>query len=188
MRIFRLLLKSGTIRSSSRQSESRSRSTFSGNGAPRPASNSAEALRRRRRRCALRLAAYSEIPAARGLRFTGRSRWRKQREVRRAFEEYFQPSLEKRSNRYAWYGTHQTFDRSLPHFPGQPPPALVVGHCYRIGKTDSTFVVDARGHLGGSRFPQMSEEESRRTARRVRERLAGTPCFRTKSVMGQLTA
>ena len=109
-------------------------------------------------------------------------------EVRRAFEEHFQPSLEKRSNRYAWYGTHQTFD-GLSLIFRDSPAGPFVGHAYRYSKSDSTFVVECEeATWKAAGFPQMSEEESRRYCEGVFEKdLGGHALLSNKSVMGNYT-
>jgi anthraniloyl-CoA monooxygenase len=108
--------------------------------------------------------------------------------VRRSFEEHFQPSLERRSNRYAWYGTHQTFDGLSLIFRDSPAGAFV-GHAYRYSKTDGTFVVECEETTWkAARFEQMSEEESRRYCEGVFERdLGGHSLLSNKSVMGNYT-
>jgi anthraniloyl-CoA monooxygenase len=108
--------------------------------------------------------------------------------VRRAFEEHFQPSLERRSNRYAWYGTHQTFD-GLSLIFRDSPAGPFVGHAYRYSKTDSTFVVECQESTWkAAAFAQMSEDESRRYCEGIfKKDLGGHPLLSNKSVMGNYT-
>jgi 2-polyprenyl-6-methoxyphenol hydroxylase-like FAD-dependent oxidoreductase len=108
--------------------------------------------------------------------------------VRRAFEEHFQPSLEKRSNRYAWYGTHQSFD-GLSLIFRDGPTGPFVGHAYRYSKTDSTFVVECEeATWKAAGFAQMSEDETRRYCEGVFEKdLGGHPLLSNNSVMGNYT-
>jgi anthraniloyl-CoA monooxygenase len=108
--------------------------------------------------------------------------------VRRAFQGHFQPSLEKRSNRYAWYGTHQTFDGLCLIFRDSPAGPFV-GHAYRYSKTDSTFVVECQESTwNAAAFAQMSEDESRLYCEGVFDKdLGGHPLLSNKSVMGNYT-
>jgi anthraniloyl-CoA monooxygenase len=108
--------------------------------------------------------------------------------VRRAFEERFQPTLERRSNYYAWYGTHQTFD-GLSLIFRDSPAGPFVGHAYRYSKTDSTFVVECQeAAWKGAGFAQMSEDETRRYCEGVFEKdLGGHHLLSNKSVMGNYT-
>jgi anthraniloyl-CoA monooxygenase len=108
--------------------------------------------------------------------------------VRRAFEEHFQPSLERRSNRYAWYGTHQTFD-GLSLIFRDSPAGPFVGHAYRYSKTDSTFVAECEeATWKAAGFAKMSEDESRRYCEAVFEKdLGGHALLSNKSIMGNYT-
>jgi anthraniloyl-CoA monooxygenase len=108
--------------------------------------------------------------------------------VRRAFEEHFQPSLERRSNRYAWYGTHQTFD-GLSLIFRDSPAGPFVGHAYRYSKTDSTFVGECEETTWkAAGFAEMSEDETRRYCEEVfKKDLGGHALLSNKSVMGNYT-
>jgi 2-polyprenyl-6-methoxyphenol hydroxylase-like FAD-dependent oxidoreductase len=102
--------------------------------------------------------------------------------VRLAFERQFEPTLERRSNYYAWYGTHQSFDGlSLIFRDSSAGP--FVGHAYRYSQTESTFVAECQNatwHKAG--FARMSEEESRQFCEDVfRKDLGGYPLLSNRS-------
>jgi len=108
--------------------------------------------------------------------------------VRRAFEEHFQPTLEKRNNWYAWYGTHQTFD-GLSLLFRDSPAGPFVGHAYRHSKGDGTFVCECEDStFQASGFAQRSEEECRRFCENVfRRELGGHSLLSNKSVWSNYT-
>jgi 2-polyprenyl-6-methoxyphenol hydroxylase-like FAD-dependent oxidoreductase len=109
-------------------------------------------------------------------------------EVRRAFEEHFQPTLEKRTNWYAWYGTHQTFDGLCLIFRDSPAGPFV-GHAYRHSKTASTFVCECQeSTFQASGFSRMSEEECRRYCEAVFQKdLGGQALLSNKSTWSNYT-
>ena len=108
--------------------------------------------------------------------------------VRRAFEDHFQPMLEKRSNWYAWYGTHQTFD-GLSLIFRDSPTGPFVGHAYRHAKGNGTFVGECEDStFQGSGFAQKSEEECRRYCENVfQQELGGYSLLSNKSVWSNYT-
>jgi anthraniloyl-CoA monooxygenase len=108
--------------------------------------------------------------------------------VRRALEEQFQPTLEKRTNWYAWYGTHQTFDGLCLIF-RDGPAGPFVGHAYRHSKSESTFVCECQENtFQASGFAQLSEEECRRHCEGVFQKdLGGHALLSNKSTWSNYT-
>jgi anthraniloyl-CoA monooxygenase len=108
--------------------------------------------------------------------------------VRSAFEEQFEQVLEKRSNYYAWYGTHQSFD-GLSLIFRDSPAGPFVGHAYRYGKTHSTFVAECQAStFRTAGLAGMSELEGRRYCEQVfRDDLGGHALLSNKSVWGNYT-
>jgi 2-polyprenyl-6-methoxyphenol hydroxylase-like FAD-dependent oxidoreductase len=108
--------------------------------------------------------------------------------VRGAFEERFQPALEKRSNFYAWYGTHQLFD-GLSLIFRDSPAGPFVGHAYRYSRTESTFVAECQAStFRAAGLAGLSEDESRRFCEQVfREDLGGHALLSNKSAWGNYT-
>ena len=103
--------------------------------------------------------------------------------VRRSLEDRFQPRIEWLTNRFAWYGTSQTFDcltltfRTSEH-------GVWVAHHYRYSPTMSTFLVEcdaATWQRAG--LATMSDAESRAYCERVfAADLGGKPLVSNKSV------
>ena len=103
--------------------------------------------------------------------------------VRQKYGEYFQPSLDVRSNKYIWYGTNQLFDALSLIFRENQFGAFVA-HAYRYNRTTSTFIVEcdaATWEKAG--FASMSDAESRTTCEEVfKEDLDGHPLLSNKSL------
>jgi anthraniloyl-CoA monooxygenase len=61
--------------------------------------------------------------------------------IRRAWADFFLPSVDLRQNRYVWLGTAQRFDalRLAVH---ETPAGLFITHAYRFSPTRSTFIVE----------------------------------------------
>jgi 2-polyprenyl-6-methoxyphenol hydroxylase-like FAD-dependent oxidoreductase len=80
--------------------------------------------------------------------------------VRQQYAEQFQPSISLLSNKYIWYGTHQSFDTLSLIFRRYQGGAFVA-HCYPYSTDTSTFIVECDAqtweHAG---FASMSEQES----------------------------
>jgi anthraniloyl-CoA monooxygenase len=108
--------------------------------------------------------------------------------VRCAFEVHFQPTLEKRTNWYAWYGTHQTFD-GLSLIFRDSPVGPFVGHAYPHSKNESTFVCECQeSTFQASGLAQMSEEECRRHCEAVFQKdLGGHALLSNKSTWSTYT-
>ena len=80
--------------------------------------------------------------------------------IRRRFAAHFEPSLDVRPNKLAWYGTTRLFDPlSLIFRPNDD--GLMIAHAYRYSRTHSTFLVEcdpATWRRAG--LDRMSEVES----------------------------
>jgi anthraniloyl-CoA monooxygenase len=61
--------------------------------------------------------------------------------VRRIHDQFFQPSLDWRRNKYIWLGTNQLFDGLTLTF-RQNEAGLFIAHSYKFSKTTSTFIVE----------------------------------------------
>ncbi|HEY7547816.1 MAG TPA: FAD-dependent monooxygenase, partial [Blastocatellia bacterium] len=61
--------------------------------------------------------------------------------VRRAYTDYFQPSVDLRKNKYIWLGTHHLFHGLTLTF-RQSEVGLFIAHSYKFNKTTSTFIVE----------------------------------------------
>jgi 2-polyprenyl-6-methoxyphenol hydroxylase-like FAD-dependent oxidoreductase len=106
--------------------------------------------------------------------------------VRRALEEEFAPHVEWLTNRFAWYGTAQTFDCLSLTFRANEDGHFVAHH-YRHGPAMSTFVVEC-DEITWRRagLDRMSDEESRAYCERVfAPDLGGHPLITNKSIWRQ---
>ena len=61
--------------------------------------------------------------------------------VRRAYADFFQPTVDIRRNRYAWLGTPQRFDGLVMIFRANDA-GLFIAHAYRFSPERSTFIVE----------------------------------------------
>lgn len=61
--------------------------------------------------------------------------------VRRAYSDFFQPSLDVRKNKYIWLGTNQLFHGLTLTF-REHEAGLFIAHSYKFNKTTSTFIVE----------------------------------------------
>ncbi|MEK7783259.1 MAG: FAD-dependent monooxygenase [Candidatus Binatota bacterium] len=102
--------------------------------------------------------------------------------VRQKYRDFFQPSLELRSNKYIWYGTHQLLD-ALSLIFRENEDGVFVAHAYRYDRTTSTFIVEcdaATWEKAG--FASMSDAASRSYCEKVfEENLHGQPLLSNKS-------
>ena len=106
--------------------------------------------------------------------------------IRRALEAEFETELELLTNRFAWYGTRQTFECLSLTFRANSDGSFVAHH-YRHSPTMSTFVVECdettwrRAGLDG-----MSENDSRTYCERVfAADLSGNSLVSNKSIWRQ---
>lgn len=61
--------------------------------------------------------------------------------VRRAYEEFFEPSVDLRKNKYIWLGTNQLFHGLTLTF-RETKAGVFIAHSYKFSKTASTFIVE----------------------------------------------
>lgn len=61
--------------------------------------------------------------------------------VRRAYSEFFQPTVDLRNNKYIWLGTHQLFHGLTLTF-RQHETGLFIAHSYKFSDATSTFIVE----------------------------------------------
>ncbi len=80
--------------------------------------------------------------------------------VRQRFADAFQPTIDIRTNKYIWLGTHQLFHGLTLTF-RQNDDGVFAAHSYKFNKTTSTFIVEcpaATWERAG--FATMSEQET----------------------------
>lgn len=106
--------------------------------------------------------------------------------VRRALEEEFESQIEWLSNRFAWYGTRQTFECLSLTFRTNADGSFVAHH-YRHSPEMSTFVVECDAVTWRrAALDRMSDEESREYCEAVFARdLDGHPLISNKSIWRQ---
>ncbi|MEW6212171.1 MAG: FAD-dependent monooxygenase [Acidobacteriota bacterium] len=61
--------------------------------------------------------------------------------VRRAYADFFQPSVDLRKNKYIWLGTHHLFHGLTLTF-RHSEVGLFIAHSYKFNKSTSTFIVE----------------------------------------------
>jgi anthraniloyl-CoA monooxygenase len=61
--------------------------------------------------------------------------------VRQAYEQFFEPDLSVRANKYIWYGTRQLFHGLTLTF-HQTEAGVFAAHSYKFNQTTSTFIVE----------------------------------------------
>lgn len=80
--------------------------------------------------------------------------------VRNADPDHFGAGVEVRTNKYIWYGTHQTFDAFLFAFE-QTEHGWIWAHAYKFDADTSTFIVECSPEtFEAFGFAAMSQEES----------------------------
>lgn len=80
--------------------------------------------------------------------------------VRNADPEHFGATVEVRTNKYIWYGTHQTFDAFLFAFE-QTKHGWIWAHAYKFDADTSTFIVECSPEtFAAFGFDKMSQAES----------------------------
>jgi anthraniloyl-CoA monooxygenase len=81
--------------------------------------------------------------------------------IRSNYAELFQPSLDVRSHRYIWYGTHQLFHGLTLTF-READAGVFAAHSYKFNKTTSTFIVECDAETASNAgLDQKSDEETR---------------------------
>jgi anthraniloyl-CoA monooxygenase len=96
--------------------------------------------------------------------------------VRRAYIDFFQPSVDVRQNKYIWLGTRQLFHGLTMGF-RQAEAGLFIYHAYKFSPTHSTFIVECAPETWArAGFARMAEAETCAYLARVFEAdLAGQP-------------
>jgi anthraniloyl-CoA monooxygenase len=61
--------------------------------------------------------------------------------VRKSYNDFFQPSVDVRKNKYIWLGTHRLFNGLTLTF-RENDAGLFIAHSYKFNKTTSTFIVE----------------------------------------------
>ncbi|HEY7181659.1 MAG TPA: bifunctional salicylyl-CoA 5-hydroxylase/oxidoreductase, partial [Blastocatellia bacterium] len=61
--------------------------------------------------------------------------------VRRAYQEFFEPSIDVRKNKYVWLGTNQLFHGLTLTF-HENEAGHFIAHSYKFNKSASTFIVE----------------------------------------------
>jgi anthraniloyl-CoA monooxygenase len=80
--------------------------------------------------------------------------------VRRTYSQFFQPSLDWRTNKYIWLGTNQLFNGLTLTF-RQSDAGLFIAHSYKFSKTTSTFIVECSEDVWRrAAFDRKSEQET----------------------------
>lgn len=102
--------------------------------------------------------------------------------VRSLYSEQFQPSLDVRPNKLAWYGTTRPFDPLSLIF-REHRDGLLIAHAYRYSKSHSTFLVECDPQtFEAAGLANMSDSESRAYCAEVfREDLMGSPLLSNNS-------
>ena len=87
--------------------------------------------------------------------------------VRRQYAQHFQPSFEKRRNKFAWYGTRQRFHPVSLIF-RETEHGVFIAHSYQYSPELSTFLVEVDPDTWQrAGLDRMSEDESRRYCAQV---------------------
>ena len=102
--------------------------------------------------------------------------------VRNHFAEHLQPTLDVRSNRYIWYGTHQLFHGLTLTF-RENQAGVFAAHSYKFNKTTSTFIVECDARTWDQAgLARRSDEETRAYIAEVFNKdLAGQPLLSNNS-------
>jgi anthraniloyl-CoA monooxygenase len=82
--------------------------------------------------------------------------------VRRQYADHFQPTFERRRNKFAWYGTHQRFHPVSLIF-RETPHGVFIAHAYQYSPSLSTFLVEVDPQTWArAGLDRMTEDDSRR--------------------------
>lgn len=103
--------------------------------------------------------------------------------VRKQFADHFQPSFEKRRNKFAWYGTHQRFHPVSLIF-RETPHGVFIAHSYQYSAELSTFLVEVDPDTWQrAGLDRVSEDESRRYCAEVfRSELGSNELLTNRSI------
>lgn len=96
--------------------------------------------------------------------------------TRRAYQDFFQPTVDIRQNRYIWLGTTQLF-RALSMIFRPSDAGLFIAHAYRFSPTASTFIVECAPETWArAGFDRMTDAEACEALARVfKDDLEGHP-------------
>lgn len=87
--------------------------------------------------------------------------------VRKQYAEHFQPTFERRRNKFAWYGTHQRFHPVSLIF-RETAHGVFIAHSYQYSPSLSTFLVEVDPDTWArAGLDRMTEDESRRFCAKV---------------------
>jgi 2-polyprenyl-6-methoxyphenol hydroxylase-like FAD-dependent oxidoreductase len=87
--------------------------------------------------------------------------------VRRQYAQHFQPSFERRRNKFAWYGTRQRFHPVSLIF-RETEHGVFIAHSYQYSPALSTFLVEVDPDTWArAGLDRMSEDQSRRYCAQV---------------------
>lgn len=102
---------------------------------------------------------------------------------RKRYEQYFQPEISVRPNKYIWYGTNQLFN-ALTLTVRKNNDGIFASHSYKFNKTTSTFVVECDPETWSrAGFEKMSDPETRTYLENVfKNDLGGHSLLSNKSV------
>jgi anthraniloyl-CoA monooxygenase len=80
--------------------------------------------------------------------------------VRRAYSDFFQPTVDLRKNRFIWLGTHQLFHGLTLTF-RENEAGVFIAHSYKFNETTSTFIVECdETTWANAGFDKRSDEET----------------------------
>jgi anthraniloyl-CoA monooxygenase len=102
--------------------------------------------------------------------------------IREGLRDHFEPTIETRRNRFAWYGTPRLFDAVTLIF--RPDPAgIFIAHTYQYSDDLSTFLVECSPETwAAAGLDHASDEESRVYCERVfADDLRGAPLLSKRS-------
>jgi len=102
--------------------------------------------------------------------------------IRETLRDHFEPTVETRRNRFAWYGTPHLFDAVTLSF--RPDPAgIFIAHTYQYSPDLSTFLVECSPETwAAAGLDRATDEESRAYCERVfANDLAGAPLLSKRS-------
>lgn len=89
--------------------------------------------------------------------------------VRRAYQDFFKPSIDVRKNKYIWLGTNQLFHGLTLTF-RKTEAGHFIAHSYKFDKTTSAFIVECDGATWrDAGFDSKNEAETRAYLQRVFE-------------------
>ncbi|MCP4183988.1 MAG: bifunctional salicylyl-CoA 5-hydroxylase/oxidoreductase [Hyphomicrobiales bacterium] len=84
--------------------------------------------------------------------------------VRKEFEQHFQPDIEMRKCKFVWLGTHQKFDDAFTLIFKETDHGWIWAHAYQFDGETATFIVEcSQSTFDNFGFESMSQEESAKT-------------------------